>query len=266
MRLPIYQIDAFTSDLFKGNPAAVVPLDSWLEDEVMQNIAIENNLSETAFFIPNGDNFHLRWFTPTYEIDLCGHATLATAFVILTQLYPERDSVTFTTNVAGNLIVTKNSEGLTMDFPSRPGEKINITDIPDCVIQGIGNIKPVEAYKARDLMLVFDDEKIIKSIKPDFSKLINYPDAVCVTAQSDDADFDFISRFFCAYDDSIPEDPVTGSAHCTLTPYWAKALNKENLTAKQVSKRGGTLKLSLQGDRVFITGQAVLYLKGEIYV
>jgi len=263
---PIYQVDAFTSQTFGGNPAAVVPLDAWLPDEVMQNIAIENNLSETAFFIPDGDNFYLRWFTPTYEIDLCGHATLATSYVIMNELYPDRTSVKFNTNVAGELTVTQDENLLTMDFPNRPGEKINIDDIPECVINGVGGIKPIEAYKSRDLMLVYDDEQIIADIDANFRKLIKYPDAVIVTAPSKENKYDFISRFFCAYDKTIPEDPVTGSAHCTLTPYWANKLNKTTLTARQISTRGGDLHLELKNDRVFISGEATLYLKGTIYV
>lgn len=263
---PIYQIDAFTSDIFGGNPAAVVPLKTWLPDIVMQNIAIENNLSETAFFVPDGDNFSLRWFTPTYEIDLCGHATLATAYVILTQLYPDRDTVTFKTNVAGDLIVRKTSNSLTMDFPVRAGEKIEIKDIPEIVLESLNTSLPIQAYKARDLMLVYDDENIINNMAPNFSKLIEYPAAVIVTSETNDRNYDFISRFFCPYDVSIPEDPVTGSAHCTLAPYWAEKLNKTKLKARQVSARGGDLDLEIKGDRLFITGQATLYMKGKIFV
>jgi len=263
---PIYQVDAFTSKNFGGNPAAVVPLDKWLPDEVMQSIAIENNLSETAFFIPNGDDFHLRWFTPTYEIDLCGHATLATSFIILNELFPDRNEVKFNTNVAGNLIVTENGDKLTMDFPSRTGEKINIEDIPEIVFDALDSPKPIVAYKARDLMLVYDDEEFIRSANPDFSKLIKYPDAVIITSETKDEKYDFISRFFCPYDMGIPEDPVTGSAHCTLTPYWSKKFNKSKLKARQVSERGGDLELETKGERIFISGEANLYLKGEIYV
>jgi PhzF family phenazine biosynthesis protein len=263
---PIYQVDAFTSDIFGGNPAAVVPLDAWLPDEVMQSIAIENNLSETAFFIPDGDNFYLRWFTPTYEIDLCGHATLATAFVILTQLYPERESVTFKTNVAGDLIVSKEGDKLTMDFPVRAGEKIDIKDIPSIVLESMDSPTPIEAYKARDLMLVYEDEEFVRTTQPDFSKLIQYPDAVIITSKTADNKYDFISRFFCPYDMGIPEDPVTGSAHCTLAPYWSKQLGKIEMSARQVSERSGDLKLKIENDRLFITGQAKLYLKGKIFI
>lgn len=266
MKYPIYQVDAFTSEIFKGNPAAIVPLEAWLPDDVMQNIAIENNLSETAFFILDGDNFYLRWFTPTYEIDLCGHATLATSFIIMTELYPERTNVLFKTNEAGDLIVTKEGDKFTMNFPSRPGDEIDIKDIPEIVLDGIGNITPIAAYKSRDLMLVFEDEEIITNIKPNFSKLKNYTEAVCVTAPSNQNGIDFVSRFFCAYDETIPEDPVTGSAHCTLTPYWSKALKKSHLSARQISGRSGDLLLEMQENRVYITGQARLYMKGSIYV
>lgn len=266
MELSIYQVDAFTSKVFQGNPAAVIPLDFWLDDEVLQKIAIENNLSETAFFVPDGDGFHLRWFTPTYEIDLCGHATLATSFVILTKLYPDKTEVKFKTNVAGELIVKKEENLFTMNFPNRRGESVDIKDIPNEVLEGIGNIKPLEAYKSRDLMLVFEHEDIIKSIEPDFKSLIKYPNAVIVTAASDSLDIDFVSRFFCAYDFTIPEDPVTGSAHCTLIPYWAEKLNKNTLQARQISQRGGDLYCVLDKDRVHISGEAILFMKGQIYV
>ena len=268
MELDIYQVDAFTSEVFKGNPAAVVPLSTWLPDDIMLSIAIENNYSETAFFVPNNDDsFHLRWFTPTYEIDLCGHATLATSFVILNELYPDRSEVRYTTNESGELIVTKAFGCLTMDFPNRPAEKLDISDIMPDVIQGIGGITPEEAYvRAKRLFLVFKDQETIQSIDPDFRLLKNYPSSVCVTAPADDENLDFVSRFFCAYDDTIPEDPVTGSAHTTLTPYWSNRLNKTELKARQISTRGGNLDLRLENDRVYITGEAVLYLKGKIYV
>ena len=266
MELPIYQVDAFTNTLFKGNPAAIVPLKEWLADDVIQNIAIENNLSETAFFIPYEDHFHLRWFTPTYEIDLCGHATLATSHVILHELYPDRNEVKFHTNVAGKLIVSKHNDGLQMDFPSRPGMPVKIEDISQIVMEGINHAKPIEAYQARDLLLVFDDEETIRSMQPNFSKLFEYPDAVIVTARSKDPKIDFVSRFLCAYDYTLPEDPVTGSAHCTLVPYWAEKLGKNSLHAYQASKRGGHLACRLEGDRVFMKGQTKLYLKGTIYV
>ena len=263
---PIYQVDAFTSDIFGGNPAAVVPLQEWLPDEVMQKIAIENNLSETAFFVPDGDGFHLRWFTPTYEIDLCGHATLATSYIILSELYPDTEMVTFKTNVAGDLTVTQSANKLTMDFPVRAGEQVDIDSIPDVVLSSMDSPRPIEAYKARDLMLVYDDEDFVRNTQPDFSQLIKYPDAVIITSETKDEKYDFISRFFCPYDMGIPEDPVTGSAHCTLAPYWSNRFNKTIMKARQVSERGGDLDLEIKNDRLFISGEAKLYLKGVIYV
>jgi PhzF family phenazine biosynthesis protein len=266
MEYPIYQVDAFTEKAFSGNPAAVVPLEEWLPDAVMQNIAIENNLSETAFFVRKGDGFFLRWFTPTYEIDLCGHATLATAYVIFTELYPEKNEIIFQTKEAGTLTVRRDGEKITMDFPARPGEHVPLQDIPETVLQGLGNRKPMDAYKARDLMLVFDTHQTVKNIDPDFKTLIEYPDAVIATAPAAEDGLDFVSRFFCAYDETIPEDPVTGSAHCTLVPYWAQRLGKNILSARQISRRGGNLTCSIENNRVFITGKAVLYMKGVIYV
>ncbi|MEM6811323.1 MAG: PhzF family phenazine biosynthesis protein [Pseudomonadota bacterium] len=266
MDYPIYQVDAFTSEVFGGNPAAIVPLDKWLPDNVMQKIAIENNLSETAFFVPDGEDFHLRWFTPTYEIDLCGHATLATSYVIFNELGYTRDKIRFKTNEAGDLFVTKNGNKLTMDFPARAGESIDIDEIPDIVFEALDSPKPIAAYKSRDLMLAYDNEDFIRNTKPDFSKLIQYNPAVIITSETKDTNYDFISRFFCPYDMGIPEDPVTGSAHCTLAPYWAKHFDKQNLTARQVSERGGDLFLELKNDRVFISGEAILYMKGEINV
>lgn len=262
----IYQVDAFTNEIFGGNPAAVVPLEIWLPDEIMQKIAIENNLSETAFFIADGDDFYLRWFTPTYEIDLCGHATLATAYVILTQLYPEKERVTFKTNVAGDLIVSKEGDKLTMDFPVRAGEKLNVKDIPPIVLESMDSPTPTEAYKARDLILVYDDEEFVRTVQPDFSKLEQYQDAIVITSRTKDDKYDFISRFFCPSIMGIPEDPVTGSSHSTLAPYWSEKLGKTEMTARQVSERGGDLHLKIEGDRLYITGQAKLYLKGNIYV
>jgi len=265
MELPIYQVDAFSSEVFKGNPAAVVPLEEWLPDDILQNIAVENNLSETAYFVETEDGVHLRWFTPSYEVDLCGHATLASAFVYLTQLHPDKNSVTFQTNVAGDLTITKNTDGFVMDLPARGGEKIDIDDIPEIVLKALGGHNPIAAYKARDLMLVYDDASIVKNMTPDYKLLEQYPSWVCVTAKSDQENIDFISRFFCA-DDSLLEDPVTGSAHCTLVPYWAEKFDKNTLRAYQASKRGGHLVCELKNERVFLTGQAALYLKGSIYV
>jgi PhzF family phenazine biosynthesis protein len=266
--LALYQVDAFTNKTFGGNPAAVVPLQEWLPDEVMQNIAIENNLSETAFFIPTERGYHLRWFTPTYEIDLCGHATLGTSHVILHELHPNKDRVVFETNVSGDLIVTKSNDSLQMDFPSLPPEQLALNDIPNAVLEGLHHPNILDAHigKNKKLILTLENEKAIKALKPNFSILLDYPSSVIVTAPSDNKKYDFVSRYFCAYDFSIQEDPVTGSAHCMLVPYWAKKLGKSTLAAYQASKRGGELFCELKGDRVFIKGQTKLYLKGEIYV
>lgn len=265
---PIYQVDAFTNKTFGGNPAAVVPLDAWLPDDVMQNIAIENNLSETAFFVPTDKGYHLRWFTPTYEIDLCGHATLGTSHIILNELYPEKNRVVFETNVSGDLIVTKSEDGLEMDFPKLSTEPVNLDDIPKAVLDGLDHPEILEAFISQNkkLVLHLKDEQAVRALNPNFSILLGYPSSVIVTALSDDPKYDFVSRYFCAYDFSIQEDPVTGSAHCLLVPYWAEQLNKNKLNAFQASKRGGELFCELKRDRVFIKGNTKLYLKGEIYV
>ena len=265
MELDIYQVDAFSETVFAGNPAAVVPMQEWLADETLQNIAIENNLSETAFFIETEDGPYLRWFTPSYEVDLCGHATLATAHVYLNILHPEKDSVTFKTNVAGDLTIKKEGNLLTMDFPARAGNEIKIEDIPDFVFEALGTVKPVQAVKARDLMLVYEDAQTVRDISPDFQALKKYDSWICVTAPSDEPEHDFISRFFCA-DDSLLEDPVTGSAHCTLVPYWAARLQKNTLKAYQASERGGHLDCAFENNRVYLSGKTALYLKGKIYV
>src|SRR5215204_1233014 len=259
MKLDIYQVDAFASKPFTGNPAAVVPLDAWLPDEVMLNIAMENNLAETAYFVPNGDGYDLKWFTPTVEMDLCGHATLASAFLIFEVLGTDKRVLRFQTR-SGELTVEKVDGRYVLNFPSRPGVA---TDAPAGLIEAIG-AEPKEVYKSRDYMLVYESEADILAIKPDFNLLAKLgAHGVIVTAKGDNADF--VSRFF-APELGIPEDPVTGSAHCTLIPYWAQQLGKNELYARQVSSRGGELFCELHGDRVSIGGDAVLYMKGEIYV
>ena len=259
MKLDIYQIDAFASTPFTGNPAAVVPLDEWLPDEVMLNIAMENNLAETAFFVSNGDGYDLRWFTPTVEMDLCGHATLATAFLIFEVLGTDKKLLTFGTR-SGELTVEKVDGRFVLDFPSRPGVP---ADAPAGLIEAIGR-EPKEILKSRDYMLVYESEADVKAIDPDFSSLMKIDThAVIVTAKGDTTDF--VSRFF-APEVGVPEDPVTGSAHCTLIPYWAEKLGKTELHARQVSQRGGELHCELIGDRVKMAGEAVIYMKGEIYV
>ncbi len=253
MELSIFQVDAFTSKVFGGNPAAVVPLENWLPDATLQSIALENNLAETAYFVKVGDRYHLRWFTPAVEMDLCGHATLASAFVI------GEDRIVFDTK-SGELVVRKDGDLLTMDFPSRPPKTI----IPEAgAVEAIGG-KPIEILGARDFVFVYKKEEEVLALRPDFSALAKLEQATfIVTAKGNDCDF--VSRFF-APKLGVPEDPVTGSAHCSLIPYWAEKLGKKELKARQVSARGGELACKLNGDRVEIAGRAVLYLKGKIWV
>jgi PhzF family phenazine biosynthesis protein len=260
MRIKFYQVDAFTDKLFGGNPAGVCPLDDWLPDEVMQNIAFENNLAETAFFITNDVDFELRWFTPLAEVDLCGHATLATAHVLFDHLDYNRDKIIFHTR-SGELTVRKDNGKLVLNFPVDIVKKI---DAPDDLIKGIGK-KPLEAFKGKtDYMLVYSSQKEIEEINPDF-ELIRKSKArgVIVTAKGDKVDF--VSRFFAPLV-GVDEDPVTGSAHTTLTPYWATVLGKKDLTAMQLSKRKGNLNCKLINGRVEIAGYAVTYLEGSIKI
>ncbi|KAA3595762.1 MAG: PhzF family phenazine biosynthesis protein [Calditrichaeota bacterium] len=260
MQIPIYQVDAFTNERFSGNPAAVCPLDSWLEDSVLQNIALENNLSETAFFVKNEKGYHIRWFTPAVEVKLCGHATLATSFVIFNYFEPNSNKIHFD-SLSGELIVTKENDLLTLDFPIK---EITKTEIPKLAVEAFGKM-PLEAYNSDDLLLVFDDEDFVKKVKPNFEilkKLTGFR-GVCITSKG--KDFDFVSRFFAPIF-GINEDPVTGSAHCMLIPFWAEKLGKNDLRAKQVSARGGELICKLDGKRVKISGNAVLYLEGKIKV
>jgi PhzF family phenazine biosynthesis protein len=260
MKLTIYQVDAFTKEVFKGNPAAICPLDEWIDAELTQKIALENNLAETAFFVKKDDVYEIRWFTPLAEIDLCGHATLGSAFVIFEILKAEDSFIKFHSHKSGELSVGKKGDVLTLDFPSRPVAPV---EIPDGLAEAIGKT-PKEVFKARDYFLVYETEQDIRDIKPNFSKLLEIPThAVIVTAKGDSADF--VSRFF-APEVGINEDPVTGSAHCNLIPFWAERLGKTELFARQISSRGGELFCELKGDRVKIGGNAVLYLKGEIYV
>jgi predicted PhzF superfamily epimerase YddE/YHI9 len=259
MRLPIYQIDAFTDRLFGGNPAAVCPLQTWLPDATMQSIAAENNLAETAFFVPDAADFALRWFTPTVEVDLCGHATLAAAHVVFEYLQPQRESVRFQTLKAGTLSVSRRDGMLVMDFPVRPPVPC---PPPAGLLAALGGT-PREVWKARDHLVVYDSAAEIAALTPDLGALAAVDCwAAIVTAPGDD-DTDFVSRFF-APAQGVPEDPVTGSAHTTLVPYWAKRLGKTALTARQLSRRGGLLHCALRGERVDIAGKAVTYLTGQI--
>lgn len=263
----IYQVDAFTDIVFGGNPAAVMPLDTWLPDRMLQDLAAENNLAETAFFVPEGqDGYRLRWFTPTTEVDLCGHATLASAYVIMTILRPGTERVEFATQVAGTLPVTRSGDLFTLNFPSRPAEPVpaDSDQVRADIAAALGGGTPADILVARDYMVVYDDAASVAGLAPDFQALSRLDRAVLVTAPAG-GEVDFVSRFF-APSHGIPEDPVTGSTHCTLTPYWSERLGKTELNARQLSKRGGQLKLKLSGDRVLISGTAVLYLEGTVYL
>jgi predicted PhzF superfamily epimerase YddE/YHI9 len=259
MHLPIYQVDAFTDKLFGGNPAAVCPMATWLPDATMQAIAAENNLAETAFFVAEGDDYALRWFTPTVEVDLCGHATLASAHVVFEFLAPQRQSVRFHTLKAGTLAVSRQAGMLLMDFPARPASPC----APAAgLLEALGGV-PREVLRARDHLVVYDSAAEIAALKPDLTALADVDCwAAIVTAPGEDG-VDFVSRFF-APAQGVAEDPVTGSAHATLVPYWAKRLGKRMLTARQLSRRGGLLQCALNGERVDIGGQAVTYLVGQI--
>lgn len=258
MELPIYQVDAFTTAVFGGNPAAVCPLDEWLPDDVLQSIASENNLAETAFFTRQPDGaFHLRWFTPACEVELCGHATLATALVLFEELNEDMDMLRFQTK-SGELRVKRVGDRLALDFPSRSPR--SILPHPD-LLPALGGA-PVEVLAARDYLVRYRTATEVSALSPDMAGLMNIDKfAVIVTAPG--IDCDFVSRFF-APAKGVPEDPVTGSAHCTLIPYWAAELGKTTLHARQVSKRGGELFCKLDGDRVEIAGHAKVFLKGSI--
>lgn len=258
MNLRIYQVDAFASALFKGNPAAVVPLTEWLADKVMQQIAAENNLSETAFFVAEGKNFHIRWFTPKAEVNLCGHATLATAHVIFNEWKYEGDIIYFNSK-SGLLNVRKTGDSLQLDFPA---DKVQEVELNPMFTKALGR-QAQAAFKGRtDYLLLFDSEESIKTIQPDF-QLLNQTDARGIIVTAKGHTVDFVSRFF-APAVGVNEDPVTGSAHTTLVPFWAERLQKEQLTALQLSQRGGELWCTLSDQRVLIAGKAITYLKGEI--
>jgi predicted PhzF superfamily epimerase YddE/YHI9 len=259
MKLPLFQIDAFTSKLFTGNPAAVVILDEWLEDRTLAAIAAENNLSETAFVIPRGESVPLRWFTPAIEVDLCGHATLASAYVLLNHYFQNLDTVKFATR-SGDLSVARSGDLLRMDFPARPPGPIEVTDALTAAL----GARPRRALAARDLLAVFDSEDEVRALQPDFERVAAL-DTFAIIASAQGKEVDLVSRFF-APRAGIPEDPVTGSAHCTLTPYWSAELSKTSLTARQLSRRGGELLCEMAGDRVLISGGAVEYMRGEICI
>ncbi|TVV45515.1 PhzF family phenazine biosynthesis protein [Thalassolituus sp. C2-1] len=272
MRYSVYKIDAFIRQSvngFSGNPAAIVPLEEWLNEEQMQAIAAENNLSETAFFVKNSDGiYHIRWFTPTTEVDLCGHATLAAAWVIRNELQDLREIIPFSTQEAGNLTVRAlRSNGgdntvLQLDFPARPGEMINNPLLQQQLEQALGQ-KVVAICNARDMLVELESEQALRNCRPNqalLSQLETF--AVMVTARSDSEGYDFVSRFF-APRQGLDEDPVTGSSFCTLTPYWSEKLGKTQLNGWQCSARGGDAMLQLEHDRVLIAGRCFAYMKGE---
>jgi predicted PhzF superfamily epimerase YddE/YHI9 len=260
MRLPIYQVDAFSDRLFGGNPAAVVPLTEWLPDATMQAIAAENNVSETAFFVPEGEGYVIRWFTPSVEADLCGHATLGSAYVIGRFLAPDKRRLAFRTLKAGELVVTRDGDELNMDFPVWPASP---AELPTGLGAALG-AAPAQYLKGkRDGVAVFATAADVAALRPDFAALKrDFPFPIIATAPGHDG-IDFVSRFF-APGAGIDEDPVTGSAHCTLIPYWAERLGKTKLRARQISPRVGELSCALRGDRVTIGGRTTLYLEGTI--
>jgi PhzF family phenazine biosynthesis protein len=260
MRIPVFHVDAFTNKLFRGNPAAVCPLQAWLDDETLRKVAAENNLSETAFFVPGSARYDLRWFTPRGEVRLCGHATLGAAHVVLNLLTPESNMVQFETRHSGVLTVCRDGDWFSMNFPALLPR--DCPTLPNGLIQALGALsQQVQVLEVNDIyIVVFKDESTIQDLGPDFSRLeLFHPAVVAVTAPGQKVDF--VSRYFKpSY--GMPEDPVTGSAHCALTPYWAERLGKLQLHARQLSERGGELWCEMAGDRVILRGNAVLTMQG----
>jgi PhzF family phenazine biosynthesis protein len=266
MQIPLFHVNAFTDQPFRGNPAAVCLLDSWLDDEALREVAAENNLPATAFLVQEGNSYHLRWFTPQREVRLCGHATLATAYVLLRVLSPELGSVRFETRFRGQLTVEKKNDFLAMDFPGFSPQSRKVA--PAILNQALGLNKPLlEVAEANEMLLAaLDSENAVKNLQPDFALLERlHPCAVIVTAPANDRDVDFVSRYF-APSYGVPEDPVTGSAHCVLAPYWANRLNKSRLHARQLSHRTGELWCEIAGERVILEGKAVLTMRGTLTI
>ena len=260
MKLPIYQVDAFTDRVFGGNPAAVIPLDKWLDAELMQTLAAENNLSETVLFVKNGDgSFHIRWFTPGFEIDLCGHATLASAYIIKNYVDKAAEVILFTTEKVGTLRAICKNGMYTLDFPTRMPQPC---EVPATLYKSLGIKDAIEVLKSRDYFVVLPDEQAVLDIKPDMT-LVKELDSVGVTVTAKGKSADVVSRFF-APKAGIPEDPVTGSAHCNIVPYWCEKLGTRKLFAKQISSRGGDLWCELVHDRVMMSGHCAEFMKGEI--
>jgi PhzF family phenazine biosynthesis protein len=254
-----YIVDAFTDKLFHGNQAAVCVLDKWLPEELMMNITRENNFSETAFTVKGKDGYDLRWFTPGGEINLCGHATLATSFVLFNYYEKDADDITFHT-MSGDLFIHRQQDEIVMDFPAY---RLNETPVTEQMTRATGHT-PVRAFIDRDLLLVYEDEKTIREMSPDFGEMMLL-DGLGVGVTAPGKEYDCVSRFFTPKD-KINEDPVTGSVHCMIAPYWAEQLGKKEIHAYQASERGGELECRLQGDRVVISGKAVLYSVGDLFV
>jgi PhzF family phenazine biosynthesis protein len=264
VKLPIYQVDAFTNKLFHGNPAAIVPLEKWLDDEIMQRIAMENNLAETAFFVPSANeevDYDIKWFTPAIQIDLCGHATLAAAWIIFNKLDFNKEQIIFNCQ-SGRLSVEKRGDVIQMDFPSWKPERFN--DYPAELLKSLKLKEVVGVYMNRDVLIELQNEDEVKKCSPDFSLLKETGYKVIITAPGANG-VDFVSRFF-APSAGIDEDPVTGSAHSQLIPFWAEKLDKKKMFARQLSHRGGELECKWWGDRVTMSGQCVFYMQGEIEV
>ena len=260
MTMPFFQVDAFASHPFTGNPAAVMPLKEWLPDETLLAIAAEHNLAETAFFVPQGRDFHLRWFTPTVEMPLCGHATLASAYIVLNHLDTSRDNVVFHT-LSGALTVARDGDRLVMDLPIRRNEPASVSELAP-VAEAIG-AKIIDLRRGWIYLAVVESEDVVRTLKPDIAKIAALPLDVVVTARG--AKADFVSRVFVPKF-GVPEDPVTGAAHCLLVPYWSEALERKTFFARQLSARGGELWLRLEGDRIKMAGHAVLTVTGEVHV
>ena len=262
MRAPIFQVDAFTTRRFAGNPAAIIPLDAFLPDATLQAVAAENNLAETAYLVPSNGDYKLRWFTPGTEVPLCGHATLASAAVVMERLEPARTQVVFH-SASGPLTVKRNGHGYIMDFPTRPSSPI---PTPPALAEAFGITLLEVTENQFNYLALLRDEKTLRAVTPDMAALIRIgKPGYIITAASDDPNFDFVSRYFAPIK-GIPEDPVTGSAHCMLAPWWAKRLGKTDFTAFQASPRGGKVLCRLRGDRTELEGECVFYLEGEVEI
>ncbi|MBZ5525453.1 MAG: PhzF family phenazine biosynthesis protein [Acidobacteriia bacterium] len=261
MRTPIFQVDAFTTRRFSGNPAAVMPMESFPADAVMQAIAAENNLAETAFLVPDGGDYRLRWFTPAVEVPLCGHATLASAAVVMERLEPGRSSVVFH-SASGPLTVKRKDAGYVMDFPARPSEQVAL---PPGLAEALGAV-PVEVFVNKfNYMVLLESVQVVRELAPDMAAIARMDRSGVIVTAAGDGNYDFVSRYFCPAK-GIPEDPVTGGAHCMLAPYWAKRLGKTVFHAFQASRRGGEIICRLAGDRVELEGTCVFYMKGEVEI